>query len=194
MFAYCGDGVIDSLEALMRVDIGNGAIACEPLKNAGILQRPVKIELKPQTKLSWRWIVEELPKLVRNAFIGHDELFDLPSEAWGGPDVLRLPFPQYDGGLTPYTFELGYPLLTLVYDTLTEHLTAMGATPHTSVVEVPGLPVPGMTVALDAHADRRTEPVSDHHHRRTTMHSETPVDLDSLIAEIDVRFPVSRSA
>lgn len=34
------------------------------------------------------------------------------------PDVLRVPFPQYDGGLTPYTFELGYPLLTLVYDTL----------------------------------------------------------------------------
>ena len=34
------------------------------------------------------------------------------------PDVLRLPFPQYDGSLTPYTFELGYPLLTLVYDTL----------------------------------------------------------------------------
>ncbi len=33
-------------------------------------------------------------------------------------DVLRLPFPQYDGGLTPYTFELGYPLVTLVYDTL----------------------------------------------------------------------------
>lgn len=36
----------------------------------------------------------------------------------GSADVLRLPFPQYDGGLTPYTFELGYPLLTLVYDTL----------------------------------------------------------------------------
>ncbi len=33
-------------------------------------------------------------------------------------DVLRLPFPSYDGGLTPYTFELGYPLVTLVYDTL----------------------------------------------------------------------------
>ncbi len=33
-------------------------------------------------------------------------------------DVVRLPFPQYDGGLTPYTFELGYPLMTLVYDTL----------------------------------------------------------------------------
>ena len=26
-------------------DIGNGAISCEPLKNAGILQRPVGIEL-----------------------------------------------------------------------------------------------------------------------------------------------------
>ena len=33
-------------------------------------------------------------------------------------EVLRLPFPQYDGGLTPYTFELGHPLLMLVYDTL----------------------------------------------------------------------------
>jgi peptide/nickel transport system substrate-binding protein len=33
-------------------------------------------------------------------------------------DLLRIPFPQYDGGLTPYTFEVGYPLMTLVYDTL----------------------------------------------------------------------------
>jgi len=32
--------------------------------------------------------------------------------------VVRLPFPKYDGTLTPYTFELGYPLVTLVYDTL----------------------------------------------------------------------------
>lgn len=32
--------------------------------------------------------------------------------------VLRFPFPQDDGTLTPYTFELGYPLVTLVYDTL----------------------------------------------------------------------------
>jgi peptide/nickel transport system substrate-binding protein len=29
-----------------------------------------------------------------------------------------MPFPRYDGTLTPYTFELGYPLVTLVYDTL----------------------------------------------------------------------------
>lgn len=32
--------------------------------------------------------------------------------------VLRIPFPRDDGTLTPYTFELSYPLLTLVYDTL----------------------------------------------------------------------------
>jgi len=31
---------------------------------------------------------------------------------------VRLPFPAYDGTLTPYTFGLGYPLVTLVYDTL----------------------------------------------------------------------------
>lgn len=31
---------------------------------------------------------------------------------------VRLPFPAYDGTLTPYTFALGYPLMTLVYDTL----------------------------------------------------------------------------
>jgi len=32
--------------------------------------------------------------------------------------VVRIPFPQEDGSLTPYTFDLGYPLMTLVYDTL----------------------------------------------------------------------------
>ena len=29
-----------------------------------------------------------------------------------------MPFPAYDGTLTPYTFGIGYPLVTLVYDTL----------------------------------------------------------------------------
>ena len=33
-------------------------------------------------------------------------------------DRVRLPFPAYDGTLTPYTFGTGYPLVTLVYDTL----------------------------------------------------------------------------
>ncbi len=40
------------------------------------------------------------------------------AEAQGPAKVVRLPLPVYDGTLTPYTFELGYPLVTLVYDTL----------------------------------------------------------------------------
>ena len=40
--------------------------------------------------------------------------------ATGGAAVarVRIPFPQADGTLTPYTFELGYPLMMLVYDSL----------------------------------------------------------------------------
>jgi enamine deaminase RidA (YjgF/YER057c/UK114 family) len=53
------------------------------------------------------------------------------------------------------------PGLLGVYDTLTEHLESVGAAPRTTVVEVPALPVPGMTVALDGHAVRRTPSVSD---------------------------------
>ena len=33
-------------------------------------------------------------------------------------DLVRIPFSQDDGSLTPYSFELGYPLVTLIYDTL----------------------------------------------------------------------------
>ncbi|PLS76466.1 MAG: hypothetical protein CYG61_01895 [Actinobacteria bacterium] len=41
-----------------------------------------------------------------------------PSDPALGATIVRLPFPQEDGSLTPYTFELGYSLVTLVYDTL----------------------------------------------------------------------------
>jgi peptide/nickel transport system substrate-binding protein len=41
-----------------------------------------------------------------------------PSAAQDRADVVRIPFPQDDGSLTPYTFELGYPLMSLVYDTV----------------------------------------------------------------------------
>ena len=40
-----------------------------------------------------------------------------PSEAATG--TLRIPLPRDPGTLTPLTFTLGYPLLTLVYDTIT---------------------------------------------------------------------------
>lgn len=68
-------------------DIGSGAIAVEPLKNAGILQRPVGIALKPQTKLSWRWIVEELPsRLPENQLTSHDYL-SIAAEFDDGQDL-----------------------------------------------------------------------------------------------------------
>lgn len=68
-------------------DIGNGAISVEPLKNAGILQRSVGIELKPQTKLSWRWIVEELPsRLPENQLTSHDYL-SIAAEFDDGQDL-----------------------------------------------------------------------------------------------------------
>jgi len=44
-----------------------------------------------------------------------------PAQAQEGGNTaerVRVPFPRDDGTLTPYTFELGYPLMTLVYDTL----------------------------------------------------------------------------
>ncbi len=42
----------------------------------------------------------------------------VPGTAESRAKAVRLPLPRYDGTLTPYTFELGYPLVTLVYDTL----------------------------------------------------------------------------
>jgi hypothetical protein len=68
-------------------DIGNRAISCQPMKNAGILQRPVGIELKPNTKLSWRWIVEELPsRLPEDQLTSHDYL-SIAAEFDDGQDL-----------------------------------------------------------------------------------------------------------
>ena len=43
-------------------------------------------------------------------------------------DTVRIPFPRDDGSLTPYTFRLGYPLVSLMYDTLM--LRDAGGTPR----------------------------------------------------------------
>jgi hypothetical protein len=68
-------------------DIGHGTISCQPLKNAGILQRPVAIALKPQTTLSWRWIVEELPsRLPEDQLTSHDYL-SIAAEFDDGQDL-----------------------------------------------------------------------------------------------------------
>ena len=68
-------------------DIGNGAIAVEPRKNAGILQRPVNLELKPQTKLSWRWIVEELPSLLPEDQLTSHDYLSIAAEYDDGQDL-----------------------------------------------------------------------------------------------------------
>jgi hypothetical protein len=68
-------------------DIGNGAIACTPLKNAGILQRPVGLELKPQTRLSWRWIVEELPSLLPEDQLTSHDYLSIAAEFDDGQDL-----------------------------------------------------------------------------------------------------------
>jgi hypothetical protein len=68
-------------------DIGNGAISCEPLKNAGILQRPVDIPLKPETKLSWRWIVEELPSLLPEDQLTSHDYLSIAAEFDDGQDL-----------------------------------------------------------------------------------------------------------
>lgn len=41
-----------------------------------------------------------------------------PANGQGSAPLVRVPFPQDEGILTPYSFELAYPLVTLVYDTL----------------------------------------------------------------------------
>jgi len=89
-------------------DLGSGQISCEPLKNAGILQRPVSIALKPGTKLSWSWIVEELPsRLPEDQFTSHDYLsigaeYDDGQDltyfwSWGLPvgKAFRCPIPRW---------------------------------------------------------------------------------------------------
>ncbi len=54
--------------------------------------------------------------------------------------LVRLPFPRDDGSLTPYTYELGYSLLTLIYDTLLWRDTE-------------GVPQPWLAQSVDRSAD-----------------------------------------
>jgi hypothetical protein len=89
-------------------DLGNGEISCQAHKKAGILQRSVSVDLMPDTKLSWRWIVEELPSaLPENQIVTHDYL-SIGAEYDDGQDltylwssglpvgeVFRCPFPRW---------------------------------------------------------------------------------------------------
>lgn len=79
--------------------------------------------------------------------------------------LVRLPFPQEDGTLTPYTFELGYPLMTLVYDTLLWRDAA-------------GTPEPWLAEAVDVSADGRR--VTVRLREGATWHDGPPVTSEDV--------------
>lgn len=52
-----------------------GQITCHAHKTGGLLQHPAPMPLAPDTKLSWRWMIEELPSMLpEDQLIGHDYL------------------------------------------------------------------------------------------------------------------------
>ncbi|HEX2700016.1 MAG TPA: ABC transporter substrate-binding protein [Acidimicrobiales bacterium] len=81
-------------------------------------------------------------------------------------DLVRLPFPQDDGSLTPYTFERGYALMTLVYDTLLWR-------------GEDGTPQPLLARAVDTSADGRTVTIRLAPGAR--WHDGVPVTADDVV-------------
>lgn len=71
--------------------------------------------LRSRTVRGFRAIRSLIPALAVAALAG---LQAAPAAAQETVSTVRIPFPAYDGTLTPYTFGIGYPLVTLVYDTL----------------------------------------------------------------------------
>lgn len=52
-----------------------GQITCHAHKTGGLLQHPAKMPLVPNTKVAWRWLVEELPSVLpEDQLTGHDYL------------------------------------------------------------------------------------------------------------------------
>jgi len=78
--------------------------------------------------------------------------------------LVRIPFPQEDGSLTPYTFELGYGLMTLVYDTLTER-------------DAHGTPQP----LLARSVERRGRTVTVRLRRGARWHDGRPLTADDVV-------------
>lgn len=81
-------------------------------------------------------------------------------------DTVRLPFPKDDGSLTPYTFELGYPLMTLVYDTLLWR-------------DAEGQPQPWLAESVDVSDDATR--VTVRLHEDATWHDGQPVTADDVV-------------
>lgn len=71
-------------------DAGGGEIACQAHKNAGILEHPVSIELKPDTRMSWRWIIEELPSRVAEDNAATHDYLSVGAKFDDGQDLTYL--------------------------------------------------------------------------------------------------------
>lgn len=65
-----------------------------------------------------------------------------PPEGEPTAELVRFPFPQEDGSLTPYSFELGHPLVNLIYDTLLWR-------------NADGVPQPWLASAIETSSDGR---------------------------------------
>lgn len=72
-----------------------------------------------------------------------------PVAAQPAPTSVRFPFPQDDGTLTPYTFDLGYPLVSLIYDTLMWR-------------DADGVPQPWLATSVDTRPDGRAVTIKLH--------------------------------
>lgn len=66
-----------------------------------------------------------------------------PSSPAAVVPLVRIPFPREDGSLTPYTFETGYALVSLIYDTL-------------MLRDEKGVPQPWLARSVAASPDFRT--------------------------------------
>ena len=79
--------------------------------------------------------------------------------------LVRVPFPQDERNLTPYTFELGYPLMTLVYDTLMWR-------------DARGVPRPWLARSVRRSSDGRT--ISIRLHRGVRWQDGRPLTADDV--------------
>ena len=88
---------------------GQGQIVCQSHKTGGLLRHPAELPLVPGTRLSWRWVIEELPSLhPENSLVTHDYLsvgveFDdgqdltyIWSHSLPEGEVFRCPIPRWN--------------------------------------------------------------------------------------------------
>jgi len=87
-----------------------GEILCRTQKNVSIIERPIQLPLTPGTRLSWRWLIEELPSILpEDQAAAHDylsigvkfedgqDLTYIWSQTLPQGKVFRCPLPRWTG-------------------------------------------------------------------------------------------------